>query len=128
MAAIHGNTGNFSAIVAAAEVFALVRSWSGGYSRTNFDVTTFSDSTFRTQIVGLANFQGLLEGFIDVSASQATNFTNWQSDAVAFILTASTGRTFTFTGQFKSYDIDVQTGQPMTIRGEWKATGAITVA
>lgn len=132
MAAVNGTTGNFSATISAVEIFALVRQWSASYTRAFHDVSVFTDSTAgRSRIVGLVGFSGSLEGFVDVSATQATNFTNWQSDSVVFILTASNvsgGRTYSFTGQFTSKNVEADTRLPVTIRGDFKATGAVTVA
>lgn len=121
MAAINGVTGSVSLVEGASgEILLHVDRFSMSAPREMSVVTTF-DSTdgWDDQTPGLVKWTGNLEGFYQDAGGDALVASEIQTDTATLVLTASTGRTYTWTANavIRDLNFDVEVGVP----GRWTA-------
>ena len=122
MAAITGTTGN---ITGSTTVIINPFRWSADWIREQHNASVFGDE-WDTMTVGLHHLSGEAEGWHDDTTAIST--ANFKTDAVAFVLTASTGRTYSFSGNFTSFEVTSATGELVRWRCSFESTATITVA
>lgn len=108
--------GNYAATSAAASIL-------GGYDSTDVSFST-------GVVVGGCQIRGSANGLIDVAtvmpvAGAAACLT---TEAIAFVLTTKTSRTFTFSGAFTNFKWMVKAGTAGKWTGTFESNGSITVA
>lgn len=129
MAAINGSTGSVSIKVGGDEVFLHANQWSGDWPIEMHEVTAF-DSTpgYDDMTPGLGEFSGSVSGWYQDAAEDPLDHSDIITDGAAFILTASTGRTYTFTGNLLSLNLESEKGVPTPWSATFKATTAPEIA
>ena len=108
MGAISGVTGTIAipAGMGAASALVVV-SWRATITRDIFDITSFANAfNAKESMAGMYDLKGTCEGFLGSAATlyATTAFTTAdQAPVTGFVLTASTGRTFTFDGLISKF-------------------------
>lgn len=150
-ATFNGNSGNITATVSATTVilnpnsftftmdrdverFTIFGSYSAGSAAASiiggYDSTEVSFST--GVVLGGCQIKGSANGLIDVATVMPLAATPaaacLTSEAIAFVLTTKTSRTFTFTGAFTNFKWMVKAGTAGKWTGSFESNGTITVA
>lgn len=115
MAAENGNTGSVSIQVSGGEVFFHANAWTLDWDHEMHDVTEFASTAgYKDMIPGLTKATGTASGWYQDSsgAEVALDHSDLVSDGAAFVLTASTGNTWTFTGNILSFNLESEKGVP----------------
>lgn len=133
MAAINGTTGTISLGTAIpAGLVALASRWSADLTRETADVTPFdpgaADDNARVNIGGLQTMSGTAEGFLDSAVKFVTSVFDTDGAAAEFVLTASTGRTYTFQGIVTGFSPSAEVGVPNSWTCSFVSDGPIVVA
>lgn len=104
--------------------------WSLSIAREEHDTTAFGISNnMRTFVGGMASFTGRCEGYLDDTESlDVTQLENEDQAAAEFVLTATTGRTYTFNGIITGVDMGIEKGAHSSFSLTFRGSGAITVA
>ena len=134
MAAIIGIKGNVS-FADQSDLFGgsganqvLANKWSGSIDRDTHDVTPFNaPSSARKNIGGLHVMTGNMEGFLD--SATGPDISHMTSDKVpaAFVLTATTGKTYGFNGILSNWSTNVDAGSPNTWSASFISDGVIAI-
>lgn len=123
---IFGNTGTISVKDGAgAEILLNSRAWSANWVREDFDSTVFG-ATARATLTGLHKMTGSIEGFVD--SATAFSMTDFVKDSTDFVLTSSTGRTYTFQGVLSNFSPTSEVGQLVRWTAAFESDGAIATA
>lgn len=127
MPAITGSTGVVSIKVSGNEVFFHANLWSLDWPLEAHDVTEFASTEgYQDTAMGLGQAAGSASGWYqDAGGSEvALNHTHLITDGAAFIMTASTGRTWTFTGNILTASLGSEKG----VATPWSCTYEATTA
>lgn len=103
--------------------------WSMTVTREEHDTTTFNvTDNYRTFVGGMASFTGRMEGYL--ASGESLDFIDLQNEdqaAVATcVLTAFTGRTYTFAGLITGADVGVDKGGTATFSLTFRGSGPFT--
>lgn len=114
-----------------------INEWTATVDREIFDTTNFDGlDNWRTKLGGMAHLTGSATGFFDADTTTAGAINkisafSTQDDAAdaAIVLTAYTGKTFTFTGIISNLTTGVvKTGGPVSISFNFESSGAVSEA
>lgn len=135
MSAIHGRTGSISIAGAATDLNAggahalLANGWSGSIDRDTHDVTPFNPtSAAKKNIGGLHVMTGSISGFLDGTAPHVIAAFTSDEDPVAFVLTSSTNRTYSFNGVLSNFSPTVGVQAVNTWSASFISDGVIAIA
>jgi predicted secreted protein len=132
MAAITGSAGSVSLDEGASgEIFLHVDRFSMDAPREMHDITDFDTVTGWSDMTpGLVKWTGTLEGFYQDAAEDALVATELNTDTADMVLTASTGRTYTWSGVVTIRDVNftTETGVPNRWTAAFTANGSPTIA
>lgn len=131
MAAINGNTGSVSIQVSGGEVFFHANKWGLDWPLEMQDITEFASvDGYKEMTPGLGKATGTASGFYQDSAGSevALDHSDIIADGASFILTASTGRTYTFTGNILTLNLGSEIGVPTPWSCTWEAIVAPVTA
>lgn len=131
MAAVNGSTGSVSIKISDGEVFFHANQWSGDWPIEMHEVTEFDSAEgYDDMTPGLGEFSGSASGWYQDATSPdiPLDHSDIITDGAAFILTASTGRTWTFTGNILSLNLESEKGVPTPWSCTFKATTAPVIA
>ena len=107
----------------------LANKWSGSIDRDVHDVTPFDPaSTARVHIGGLHSMSGTMEGFLDSSTGADISHMTADEAPAAFLMTATTGRTYSFNGILSNWSPSVDAQGVNTWSASFTSSGAITIA
>lgn len=126
MSQITGKTGSVILVTSGGtpgtdDIFLHIDKFTLNAPREDFDATTFdSPDEWEERVVGLVTWQGTIEGFYQDAGGAALNVADLSVDDADLTLTASTGRTYAWSGNVTigNFDQNAQTGVP----GRWTAT------
>jgi hypothetical protein len=124
MAAIMGITGSISAT--GDNVMLLTKAWSFDWTREIHDASTFAGGEYDVTLPGLHGLSGRAEGWLDDTT--AISLASFKTDGLTFVLTASSGRTYTFAGIFSNFSPTSELNAVNSWSASFESTGAITVA
>lgn len=127
MAAIVGNTGTVSIQPSGGGTEQLLNlfQWGGNWVREDFDSSIFTASAVAIT-PGLHKMTGTCEGFTDDTT--ALNLATALADGLDFVLTSSTGRTYTFDGILTDISPLSEVGQLARFTASFESDGAIATA
>lgn len=105
--------------------------WSMSIAREEHDTTTFGVSNnFRTFVGGMASFTGRCEGYL--ASGESVNIVLLQVEDQAptadFVMTAATGRTYTFAAIITGIDLGIDKGGHSTFTFTFRGSSNIAVA
>ncbi len=121
MSAINGVTGSVSLVEGGSgEILLHVDRFSMLGPREMHVVTTFDSADgWDDQTAGLVKWTGTLEGFYQDAEGDALVASEIQTDTATLVLTASTGRTYTWSSNAVIRDLDFNVG--VGVPGRWTA-------
>lgn len=133
MAAITGTTGTMSATTGAdfgdSGNIALIARWSMDIRRDVHDVTTFATSgNGKAKLGGMYDATGTLEGFLDGTTPFAITAFAADKAPTAIVLTASTGRTYSFSALVSNWNVSVTAAGVNAFTATFESSGDITTA
>ena len=104
--------------------------WSMSIAREEHDTTTFNVSNnFRTFVGGMASFTGRCEGYLDgTEGLDVTQLETEDQAAASFVMTATTGRTYTFNALITGVDLGIDKGAHSSMSFTFRGSGPISVA
>ena len=105
--------------------------WSISIAREEHDTTTFNVSNnFRTFVGGMASFTGRCEGYLDSgeSVNVALLEVEDQAPTATFVMTATTGRTYTFAALITGIDLGIDKGAHSALSFTFRGSSNIAVA
>lgn len=135
MAAITGVTGSvsFTGLGAPADANLRMTRWTANIRRDIHETSNWVDATnAKTKVGGMYDLAGSAEGFLDsgfnLVAGDASGFEAEDAAAAAIVLTASTLRTFTFTGLISNYRVTSEKNGVVTVAFDFESSGAVVPA
>lgn len=111
MAAVNGIKGAISfagaSDLASGAHAILANKWSGSIDRDTHDVTRYSpEKNARQHIGGLHSMSGSMSGFLDDTTKHDLGHMTGDDAPAAFVLTATTGRLYSFNGILSNWSVD----------------------
>jgi len=130
--AVHtGTTGAITVIPAAGSDFVAAlhpNRWSLDMGMETVEATAFSPtSNARTRLPGLSAHSGSAEGLLDSTSTWNETDTFNTPLLCGFLLTATTGQTYTFSGWITGFSPSVGVGETATWTCTFDVTGAVEV-
>lgn len=106
----------------------LANKWSSSKDRDTHDVTPFNaPSNARKNIGGLHVMTGTMEGFLDAAIGPDISHMTEDEIPAEFVLTATTGRTYTFNGILSNFSSNVDAQSPNTWSASFISDGPIAI-
>jgi len=134
MAAVNGILGSLTFagatdLVGAAAHSVLANKWSASFDRDSHDVTPFSPTgAARKHIGGLHSMSGSIEGFLDGTTAHDISHMTSDDAPAAFVLTATTGRTYSFNGILTNWSVTIDVQGVSTWSGSFVSDGVVSLA
>ncbi len=103
--------------------------WSASIDRDVFDASPFDPTSLaKVSVPGLHVMTGTIEGFLDDTTGH--DYTHFQDTAAtaSMVLTATTGRTYTFTGIISNWSASADSQGVNTYSCSFQSSGAIVIA
>ena len=126
MAAINGNLGN---ITGGLTLLLNPTEWSMDWDMEIRDASDFAGGAWDKTLPSAQKLVGRCAGWCDhVTANNLSGASGFDKDSLSFVLTATTGRTFSFSGGFTNYTIVSKFGEVVNWTAAFESSGAVTVA
>lgn len=126
MAAITGNTGNIVGPTGGTNLLLNPTDWSADWDIEMKPCSDFAGGEWEKTLPTLQKLVGRASGWCDNATAPVV--ATFESDTVAFVLTASTGRTYSFTGGYSNFQITSKVGEIVSWTCDFESSGAVTTA
>lgn len=130
LALLDGTNANIDISFGGASHKCLFNYWTADLERDFTEATTFCSSGWRSRIPGMRRLTGRAEGYLGKSTAvtdpTVTGFTS--QAAVAIVLTADTGCTYTFSGYVGRVHAGLRAAANSEYAVEFESAGQVTVA
>ena len=126
MAAITGNTGSIVGPTGVTNLLLNAHEWSADWELDMADCSDFAGGEWEKCAPTLQKLVGRASGWCDTS--QVPVVATFESDAVSFVMTASTGRTYTFTGGYGNFQVTGKVGEMVSWTCGFESSGVVTTA